>query len=85
MGTDCISNERASVMSKPQEIEPELLTKSDLAKLIQVSSRQVENLVKAGRLPQPLRLGSHPRWSRAALMDCINKLAGGNGSSEVGQ
>jgi excisionase family DNA binding protein len=53
---------------------PELLTKSDVAKLIQVSGRQVELLVKAGRLPAPIRLGTHPRWRRAALLAWLDAV-----------
>lgn len=57
-------------------IPPErvLLTKSDLSKLLQVSGRQVENLVRNGRLPQPIRLGTHPRWRRAELMSFLDSL-----------
>ena len=58
---------------------PELLTKSDLAKLIQCSGRQIELLVKAGRLPEPIRLGSHPRWRRGALMAFLDGLTAEGG------
>ena len=53
---------------------PELLTKADVAKLLQVSGRQVEILVKARRLPQPLRLSTHPRWRRSELMAFLDGL-----------
>lgn len=62
-------------MEKPKTlVPPELMTKKDVAAEIQVSGRQVENLVKAGRLPQPIRLGSHPRWIRSELMAHIMQL-----------
>lgn len=56
---------------------PELLTKSDVAKLLQVSGRQVENLVKNDRIPKPIRVGTHPRWRRGQLMSCLDALANG--------
>ncbi len=58
---------------------PELLTKSDVGKVVQVSCRQVENLVRAGKLPQPVRLGSHPRWRRTELMAFLDGLQAGGG------
>ena len=56
-------------------ITPELLTKADVAKLLQFSGRHVEILVKDGRLPQPLRLSNHPRWRRTELMAFLDELA----------
>ncbi len=53
---------------------PELLTKSDVGKVLQVSGRQVENLVRAGKLPQPIRLGAHPRWRRGELLAFLDGL-----------
>ncbi len=60
----------------PPETElPELLTKTDVAKLLQVSGRQVENLVRNLRLPKPLRLGTHPRWRRTELLSFLDGLS----------
>lgn len=39
-----------------------LLTKTDVAELLQVSPRTVENLVNSGRLPKPVYVGRLPRW-----------------------
>ncbi len=58
--------------------EPELLTKTDLSKLLQVSGRQIENLVKSSRLPKPIRLGTHPRWRRSELMEFLQNLGSEN-------
>ena len=59
-------------------IPPErvLLTKSDLAKLLQVSPRHIEKLVQTERLPRPIRLGSLPRWRRAELFSFLDSLRG---------
>jgi predicted DNA-binding transcriptional regulator AlpA len=59
---------------KQETILPELLTKTDVATICQVSGRQVENLVRLKKLPQPIRLGSHPRWPRAELMSFLDSL-----------
>lgn len=48
-------------------IAPELLTKKDLAATFQVSTRQIELWTNAGRIPAPLRIGSHPRWPAATI------------------
>ena len=55
--------------------EPELLTKTDVAKLLQVSGRQVENLVRLKKLPVPVRLGTHPRWRRGELFRFLDSLS----------
>lgn len=52
-----------------------LLTKSDVAKLLQVTPRTIENLLRAGRLPQPMRLGSHPRWLQSHLTEWLRQQA----------
>ncbi len=36
----------------------ELSTKADVGKVVQVSCRQVENLVRSGKLPQPMSTDS---------------------------
>ena len=52
--------------------QPVLLTKSDVGSLLQVSTRQVENLVRAGRIPAPLYLSKQaPRWVRSELLATI--------------
>ena len=62
-------------------ITAELLIKADVAKLLQVSGRQVEILVKARRLPQPLRLSNHPRWRRSELLAFLDGLAAADESA----
>ncbi len=45
-----------------------ILTKKQVAELLQCSSRQVEILVQKGRLPSPVYLGdSSPRWKRSDI------------------
>ena len=57
-----------------------LLTKSDVAAMLQVSTKQVENLVRLGRIPAPLYLSKQaPRWRRDELLAAIEtRLSGKN-------
>jgi len=49
-----------------------LLLKKQVAALLQCSERQVELLVKAGRIPAPIQLGKNsPRWVRADLLRAL--------------
>ena len=49
-----------------------LLVKKQVAALLQCSERQVELLVRAGRIPQPIQLGKNsPRWRRPELLQCL--------------
>jgi len=51
---------------------PVLLKKDDVAKVLQVSTRQVENLVRAGRIPKPVYLSPQsPRWRRGELLAAL--------------
>lgn len=53
-----------------------LLKKKDLAAHFGCSCRQIELMVKAGRLPRPFYLGdSSPRWRQNDIDDWLNKLA----------
>lgn len=57
--------------------QPVLLTKSDVAGLMQISTRQVENLVRAGRIPAPLYLSRQsPRWRLAEVLEALGIAAG---------
>jgi hypothetical protein len=53
--------------------EPELLTKRQVADLLQVSMRQVELLSQRGRICKPIYLGTaSPRWQRTELLASLN-------------
>ncbi len=60
---------------QPETDQPELLTKTDVAKMFQMSGRQVENLVRLKKMPEPIRLGTHPRWRRAELMNFLDSVS----------
>ena len=48
-----------------------LLTKSELAKHLRCSERQIDKLTAAGRIPAPVIVGKSRRWSRAEIQDWI--------------
>ena len=58
-----------------------LMKKVEVAKLLGCSDRNVENLVKSGRIPRPLYLGTNsPRWRRSELLASLGlqtETAGG--------
>lgn len=45
----------------------ELLTTRDVAKLCQISGRQIYKLLEVGRFPVPLRIGRSVRWPRETI------------------
>ena len=68
-------------MSNANAVEgPVLLRKDDVAKVLQVSTRQVENLVRAGRIPKPVYLSPQsPRWRRGELLAALGLESAGAG------
>jgi len=49
-----------------------LMTKTQVATLLGCSLRQVENLRRSGRIPQPIQLGPNsPRWRRPELLEVL--------------
>lgn len=51
--------------------EPLMITRRDVAGLIQLSDRQVARLEGIGRIPQPIRLGASVRWPRRIIEEWI--------------
>ena len=45
----------------------ELLSKKEVADMLKMCERSIENLVRAGSFPPPLRLGKTARWSKAVV------------------
>jgi len=50
----------------PMSVTP-LLGKQELCERLTVSERTIENMVKAGSFPPPVRVGKHVFWSEAAV------------------
>ena len=65
-------------MTTAAQTEPQLMTKKQVAELLQCSQRQVELLTAKGRLPKPVYLGeSSPRWKRAELLASLGTVQEG--------
>lgn len=47
------------------------MTKSEVAALLRVTPRTIENYLKAGRIPRPTKPGGRPLWSRAVMQACL--------------
>jgi len=59
-----------------QELPP-LATKKQTAAWCGCSARQIELLCQAGKFPQPIRLGTHPRWRRSDLLNWLESQSTG--------
>lgn len=54
--------------------DPLLLTVTETARSLAISERHVWNLVAAGKLPRPVRLGKSSRWVRRDIEAYIESL-----------
>lgn len=54
---------------------PALLTPQEVADRLKVSLRQIYNLVDAGDLPPPLKVGRLNRWREQDLASYLDRLA----------
>ena len=55
-------------MSNSVQTPEPMMKKKDVAKFLQCSERQVELMVKAGRIPKPIYISdASPRWKRSAI------------------
>ena len=50
-----------------------LLRRRDVARLLGCSTRHVDRLSRAGKLPRPLRLGTLLRWRRSDVLVWIER------------
>jgi excisionase family DNA binding protein len=53
------------------ENQPQLISTSEVAKMLGVSARTVYRLKDGGRLPMPVSIGSLVRWSRRSIEEWI--------------
>lgn len=60
-------------MTATLEMETELLTVRDVARLCSLSERHWWSLVARGEAPKPIRIGRSARWSRRALLDWLDQ------------
>lgn len=62
---------------------PGVYTKRELARLLQISERQIEHLRKRQEIPQPFHIGRSVRWCRAVVDRWLSERHS-NGGAEVG-
>lgn len=63
--------EESADQQSPEPIEP-LLTTREVAELMKVSERHIQNQVKAGQLPAPIRLGKSVRFRPEDIRGFMN-------------
>jgi excisionase family DNA binding protein len=51
--------------------QPKLITKAELARMLQLSQRTVYRMAQEKRLPAPIRLGSAIRWRQDTITEWI--------------
>ena len=56
-----------------QDDPPLTLTKTDLARHLRISERQVDYLTESGDLPPPFLVGKSRRWSRRSIVAHIKR------------
>lgn len=56
-------------------LQVRLLKIGEVADLLRLSSRTVARLVKDGKLPQPIRLGTCTRWRQDQIVACLEGLS----------
>ena len=49
-----------------------MVSKQQAAKLLQISTRTIDNLRQEGRIPQPNKIGTAVRWNRAELVAWVD-------------
>ncbi len=56
------------------ESTPILLQKSQVCTRLSMSARTIENMVKAGSFPPPVRLGKHVFWTETAVNNWVTRM-----------
>jgi len=58
----------------PQNLPPRGLSREAAAQYVGVSPGKFDELVKDGKMPQPLQIGSRRLWDRRALDQAFDRL-----------
>ena len=67
----------------PDHLLPALLGKAQLCERLAISPRTLENMVKNGSFPPPVRLGKHVYWSEVAARKWQQRLFAAQESWEI--
>jgi predicted DNA-binding transcriptional regulator AlpA len=63
--------------SLPQNLPPRGLNRDAAAQYIGIGVGMFDQMVKSGRMPQPIRIGGRKVWDRYAIDDAFDALSGG--------
>ena len=68
-----------------EDSEDLVYTKNELASVLRMCPRSIENHVRLGKLPRPFYIsGRSPRWSRAAVAEWIRSQQAAAGAEAAG-
>lgn len=59
-----------------------MMKRRTAAAYLDLSIAELEREIAAGRLPQPIMLGNGLHWSRAEIDTCIERMTGGEESTD---
>lgn len=51
----------------------ELLSRTDVADLFEITTRTVSRWIAEGRIPRPMKLGRRPRWRRSTIERLLDR------------
>ena len=60
---------------KPKYIQPRGLSRSQAADYVGVGGSLFDEMVRDGRMPQPIRINSRTVWDRNQLDECFEDLS----------
>lgn len=63
-------------MGREYPYPPRMMTRARAAHYCDLTEREFEREVAAGRLPMPIKLGSKEHWSRIAMDEALERLSG---------
>jgi predicted DNA-binding transcriptional regulator AlpA len=64
------------VASRALPFWPRMLTRQNAAAYVDLSIAEFEREVASGTLPLPVKLGNREHWSRVAIDEAVERLAG---------
>jgi predicted DNA-binding transcriptional regulator AlpA len=71
-------------MSRPVvgQRPPSFVSKTTLAAELDIGESTVDELVKRGVLPKPIRIGGSARWSWSSVQQALNSMGAGNEAAD---
>lgn len=57
--------------TRPADTSEQMLTKKEVADLIKATTRHVEKMVAAGKMPRPMYIGKSVRWKKDTVQNWL--------------